>query len=111
MDTSYRHGDGKKPPMWTNDKINKLKRLHKEGYTIKEISREVALSEKQVLNKIYYLIRLGQLQKRNKYLTGEQRKKAIDMYKHGMTQKAIGKHFGVSQASISATLRKAANNE
>lgn len=102
---------GGRPPVWTEGKTNKLKRLYNEGLSVKKIAQEIAINEQTTRNKVCHLIKKGELERRVVRLSEADKDKIMDLYKHGMQYKAIAKQFHCTDSCIGVIIRQRRNDE
>ena len=98
-------------PYWDAPRVNKLRRLYKEGLPIKEIARQIGCELKPCQSRISKELANGDLQPRQKRLNAEQVRAVIDMRRAGMMYKDIAKHFGVTENAVMKIIHRQRKKE
>ena len=89
------------------DVVRKIKLMKKKGVSSEKIAEELNVSQWTVRKIIKENPQCFKRAKRkDSYLTYEDKKQVAQMYKKGMFQKDIAKHFSVSQKIISLALKE-----
>lgn len=102
-----------KPPkpttgIWTEENINKLIELHRQGLTYSEIARELGITKNSVTSKVQRLINLGVLESRMDHIlwTEEDLDKMFKLRADGKTWAEIGEFFGKSSNTCQVTFSR-----
>ena len=91
---------------WSDEKIEKLCRLWKEGYSLEECAREVSMQKEQTALKINRLIDEGMLFQRKDKLEDNEKKRVVAQLEYGINQHAIAEEMKVDIRMINHLRRK-----
>ena len=102
-----------KPPkpttgIWTEENINKLIELHKQGLTYSEIGRELGVTKNSVTSKVQRLINFGILESRMDHIlwSEEDIEMLFKLREDGKTWAEIGEAFGKSSNTCQVTFSR-----
>lgn len=102
-----------KPPkpttsIWTEENINKLIELHRQGLTYSEIARELGITKNSVTSKVQRLINFGILESRMDHIlwSEEDIEKLFKLREDGKTWAEIGQIFGKSSNTCQVTFSR-----
>lgn len=102
-----------KPPkpttgIWTEENINKLIELHRQGLTYSEIARELGVTKNSVTSKVQRLINFGILESRMDHIlwSEEDIEMLFKLREDGKTWAEIGKFFGKSSNTCQVTFSR-----
>ena len=102
-----------KPPkpttsIWTEENINKLIELHRQGLTYSEIARELGTTKKSVTSKVQRLINFGILESRMDHIlwSEEDIEMLFKLREDGKTWAEIGEVFGKSSNTCQVTFSR-----
>ena len=102
-----------KPPkpttgIWTEENINKLIELHRQGLTYSEIARELGITKNSVTSKVQRLIYFGILESRMDHIlwSEEDIEMLFKLREDGKTWAEIGKFFGKSSSTCQVTFSR-----
>ena len=91
---------------WTDEKIEKLSRIWKEGYSIEICAREISMPKEQTIFKINQLIDEGMLFQRKEELNNEEIKRARAQLEYGIDPHVIAEEMRVDIRMINHLCRK-----
>ena len=102
-----------KPPkpttsIWTEENINKLIELHRQGLTYSEIGRELGITKNSVTSKVQRLINFGILESRMDHIlwSEEDIEMLFKLREDGKTWAEIGEVFGKSSNTCQVTFSR-----
>jgi transposase len=102
-----------KPPkpttsIWTEENINKLIELHRQGLTYSEIARELGVTKNSVTSKVQRMINFGILESRMDHIlwSEEDIEMLFKLREDGKTWAEIGKVFGKSSNTCQVTFSR-----
>ena len=102
-----------KPPkpttsIWTEENINKLIELHRQGLTYSEIGRELGITKNSVTSKVQRLINFGILESRMDHIlwSEEDIEMLFKLREDGKTWAEIGQFFGKSSNTCQVTFSR-----
>ena len=102
-----------KPPkpttgIWTEENINKLIELHRQGLTYSEIARELGMTKNSVTSKVQRMINFGILESRMDHIlwSEEDIEMLFKLREDGKTWAEIGKFFGKSSNTCQVTFSR-----
>ena len=102
-----------KPPkpttsIWTEENINKLIELHRQGLTYSEIARELGITKNSVTSKVQRLINFGILESRMDHIlwSEEDIEMLFKLREDGKTWAEIGEAFGKSSNTCQVTFSR-----
>lgn len=102
-----------KPPkpttgIWTEENINKLIELHKQGLTYSEIARELGVTKNSVTSKVQRMINFGILESRMDHIlwSEEDIEMLFKLREDGKTWAEIGQVFGKSSNTCQVTFSR-----
>jgi len=102
-----------KPPkpttgIWTEENINKLIELHKQGLTYSEIGRELGVTKNSVTSKVQRMINFGILESRMDHIlwSEEDLEMLFKLREDGKTWAEIGQVFGKSSNTCQVTFSR-----
>lgn len=102
-----------KPPkpttsIWTEENINKLIELHRQGLTYSEIARELGITKNSVTSKVQRLINFGILESRMDHILWSEKdlEMLFKLREDGKTWAEIGKIFGKSSNTCQVTFSR-----
>ena len=102
-----------KPPkpttgIWTEENINKLIELHRQGLTYSEIGRELGVTKNSVTSKVQRLINFGILESRMDHIlwSEEDIEMLFKLREDGKTWAEIGEFFGKSSNTCQVTFSR-----
>lgn len=82
-------------PKWSDEKIEKLCRLWKEGYSLENCAREVSIKKEYTAFKIKQLINEGRLLQRKEELNNEEKERVLAQLEYGVNPHAIAEEMRV----------------
>lgn len=94
--------------IWTEENINKLIELHKQGLTYSEIGRELGVTKNSVTSKVQRLINFGILESRMDHIlwSEEDIEMLFKLREDGKTWAEIGEFFGKSSNTCQVTFSR-----
>ena len=102
-----------KPPkpttsIWTEENINKLIELHRQGLTYSEIGRELGVTKNSVTSKVQRMINFGILESRMDHIlwSEEDIEMLFKLREDGKTWAEIGQFFGKSSNTCQVTFSR-----
>ena len=102
-----------KPPkpttgIWTEENINKLIELHRQGLTYSEIARELGVTKNSVTSKVQRMIYFGILESRMDHIlwSEEDIEMLFKLREDGKTWAEIGEAFGKSSNTCQVTFSR-----
>ena len=102
-----------KPPkpttsIWTEENVNKLIELHRQGLTYSEIGRELGVTKNSVTSKVQRMINFGILESRMEHIlwSEEDIEMLFKLREDGKTWAEIGKFFGKSSNTCQVTFSR-----
>ena len=102
-----------KPPkpttgIWTEENINKLIELHRQGLTYSEIGRELGITKNSVTSKVQRMINFGILESRMDHIlwSEEDIEMLFKLREDGKTWAEIGQVFGKSSNTCQVTFSR-----
>ena len=102
-----------KPPkpttgIWTEENINKLIELHRQGLTYSEIGRELGVTKNSVTSKVQRMINFGILESRMDHILWSEKdlEKLFKLRADGKTWAEIGQVFGKSSNTCQVTFSR-----
>ena len=102
-----------KPPkpttsIWTEENINKLIALHRQGLTYSEIGRELGITKNSVTSKVQRMINFGILESRMDHIlwSEEDIEMLFKLREDGKTWAEIGQFFGKSSNTCQVTFSR-----
>lgn len=96
---------------WDEARLCKLRRLWNEGCPITEIARECGCDREKALARVDYEVRSGNLERRHKAVSAEDKAKIYKLFKAGMTRDQLAKDFKIHKGSINRIVRKMREKE
>lgn len=94
--------------IWTEENINKLIELHRQGLTYSEIGRELGITKNSVTSKVQRMINIGILESRMDHIlwSEEDIEMLFKLREDGKTWAEIGKVFGKSSNTCQVTFSR-----